>query len=74
MSTSSGNVCRYPVVLKELLKRKKTKVTVHKSGIQLLLCMEMRESNFKGFHIIVAWTRILVVFPVWLLNLVPKAN
>lgn len=35
---------------------------------------EMRESNFKGFHIIVAWIRILVVFPVWLLNLVPKAN
>lgn len=35
---------------------------------------EMREYNFKGFHIIVAWIRILVVFPVWLLNLVPKAN
>lgn len=54
--------------------QKKKKVTVHKSGIQLLLCIEMRESNFKGFHIILAWTRILVVLQVWLLNLVPKAN
>lgn len=51
-------------------KKKKVFIRVAFNGYYT----EMRESNFKGFHIIVAWIRILVVFPVWLLNLVPKAN
>ena len=54
--------------------QKKKKVTVHKGGTQFLLCIEVRESNFQGFHIIVAWTKIVVVSSVRLLNLVPIAN